>query len=334
MHADLVRKHIALFSQRAFSLVAVVLVANLALDFLLLNLMALVNAGSAAPGWSLALYEGPCTEAFVLGVFFSQVVMLAVWAALFPGNSPLRLLFATVVTITAAMVFAFQVESLWLQGLFLHRPRGALDSWAVVSSSLDSATVFLLLLYLVQIPLWLLRRVGRMRILFDPSGEAGAPGNGPLRLIDLFAVTSFLAVPLALGRIMVTSDTVSHLFIPVLALSLLMIVFGLPYLWAILGTRHLGIGLVTALVFSEGVAVCGSLVFALLTGNLQPRDWPIVVAAFHATQVATLAMALANGLAVRTIGYRLVWAIPRRAATSISVGGLTSAQPAATQAPQ
>ena len=331
MHQDLTAQRFACCSQRALCLVATVLVANVVLDYVLLELMAIVNAGSAAPGWSLAIYEGPCTEAFVLGSFFSQVVMLAVWAALFPGSSPLRLLFATVVTTAAAFLFTTRVDALSLQGLFLHRPRGPLDSWQVVAGSLYSVAVFLLLLYLVQIPFWLLRRTARMRIIFDPSGEAAAPANGPLRLIDLLAAVSFLAVPLALGRITATVESFSHFLVDILVLSLLMIVFGLPYLWAIMGSRRLGFGVVAALAFSEGVALVGFETFLLLEPNIRPADWPIVVAAFHAVQVATLVIALANGLAARTLGYRLVWAMPWRAPAPL--GALTSAQPAATQAP-
>ncbi len=294
-------------SRRELTFVSAVLLANLAFDVALLASEVAVYTRIDMTAWTAPLTWNTWVEGFFLACFFAQIVVLAIWTALFSGSNLLRLLVGTLVLICSIYLFAALGPRLTTREPFYLSPRDDHDFWRIAGGWLFAVIVF----YLVQIPFWTLRGVLKLRITNAPSLGSPDRPNRQLSLALVFGITAYFAVPLALARGLAPNYEARALGMAVLALTCISVAFGLPYLWAMLGTKRLRWSIVAALALSEVLVHAGSWAYIQLTGT-RPADWPFVVAGFRGVQVATLFVAIGNGLAARAAGYRLVYANPWR----------------------
>jgi hypothetical protein len=294
-------------SRRELAVVSAVLLANLAFDVAFMASEAAVYTRIDMTAWTAPLTWNTWVEGFFLACFFAQIVVLAIWTALFSGSNLFRLLVGTFILICSIYLLAAVGTRLGMRGLFYMSPRDDHDFWRIAGGWLFAVIVF----YLVQIPFWTLRGVLELRITNAPSLGSPDRPNRQLSLALVFGITAFFAVPLALARGLAPNYEARALGMVVLALTCISVAFGLPYLWAMLGTKRLRWSIVAALTLSELMVHLGSWAYIQLTGT-RPADWPFVVAGFRGVQVATLFVAIGNGLAARAAGYRLVGANPWR----------------------
>ena len=294
-------------SRHELAFVSAVLLANLAFDVAFMAAEAAVYTRTDMTAWTTPSTWNTWVEGFFLACFFGQIVVLALWTALFSGSNLFRLLVGTLVLICSIYLFAALGPRLTTREPFYLSPRDDHDFRHIAGGWLFAVVVF----YLVQIPFWTLRGAYEMRITNAPSFGSPDRPNRQISLALVFGITAYFAVPLALARGLVPIYEARALGTVVLALTCISVGFGMPYLWAMLGTKRLRWSIVAALLLSELLVHLGSWAYIQLTGT-RPADWPLVATAFRGVQVATLIIAIGNGVAARAAGYRLAGTNPWR----------------------
>jgi hypothetical protein len=194
---------------------------------------------------------------------------------------------------------------LHLQGYHLRAKGDMLDLSRTTGVWLLAVLVF----YLTQIPLWMLRAIAQMRVARQPADTLPLHSR-QISLLQMFVVTSYLAVVLAAARVEVPIPGVRAAGQVALAITVLSVGFGVPFLWATLGSRHVWRGLAALLILSEVLVFVGSRLYMVAGTNAVPADWRFVVIAFRGLQAATLLVGIRTGLAARAAGYRLTASLP------------------------
>ena len=301
-----------LCSRRSLLFVVAVLVISVLLDFALLVGKVEIDGRYEGVGTMPMINAQSCTEAFVLTFFFSQILLVAAWTTLFPGTSGLRLLAGTAVVAAATFFLSALSGPMPLHGTYLRQRYVPGDHWEAASEALLLVAMCLIIFYVVQAPYWLLRRILRARIVYDPGGRLSAPPRRPLSIVELLTATAFLAIPLLLARVVFTDGVMlrAGVLIAALALCLSMSLLGIPYLWAMLGTRRFLLGAVAVAALSEIVALIGGPTYMWIESRIPVGRWPLVFVAFQCVAASALLFAVGYGLLARAVGYRLVWSVP------------------------
>ncbi|MBI3837838.1 MAG: hypothetical protein HY288_07885 [Planctomycetia bacterium] len=287
--------------RRDLVFVGKVLVANLAFDIVVLEAKAAIETLLDLYPLNTTLYPRVIAEGFALGCFFSQVVALAVWTALFSGSNLLRILLGTLALTCSIYLLAALATTLRIDGIYLKHTRDILGTGWLFTAAVFSC---------IQIPLWMMRGILQLRIAQEGIKECSPQSNRQLTLLQVFGMTGYLAAAIGVARGGIVLYGVQAFGILVLALTLISIAFEVPYLWLMLGTKKLVWGIVSLLVISEFLVVVGSRAYVLVTPGISPRDWPLVLGGFRGVQIATLVVAIANGIAARASGYRLAATMP------------------------
>jgi hypothetical protein len=250
------------------------------------------------------VYIRVCGEGFLLGCLFSQLTALAIWTALFNGLNSRRLLLGTLAVVGTVASLVVLGHAIGLEGFFL-RVRLSV----VTPSALGAPTAFaLLIFYLVQFPLWVLRGVLQLRIQRQSERR---PDARQFSLLQLLGVMAFLAVPLALLRVGIDIAGVRNATVTAIEIAVVSTIFGVGALVALVGISRPWWGILTLVVISEMLVNVGSNLFMQATTLTRPADWPYVVAAFRAVQVAVVLVGVRHSMALRSSGYRLTASLPR-----------------------
>jgi hypothetical protein len=321
-------------------LVVAVVLANIAFDIGLFIVRSRIDA-ALDPGdvWgtpSRANYQlwTACSEAFLLGLLYAQLVMIAIWTALFPGNSVRRLLVGTLAVIVFGVVILMIVQGTSADGYYLRNRFVELDRWQLLGDALWMVAWGWTLFYLAQAPFWIMRRAVHMRIVHRTADDLSTR-NAPLRLLDIFGVLAFVAVPLALLRVISPDGLNPSLGLAMVALVAGMWFFGVCYLEAVFGAKSAWRAIIAVLLVSELAALAGAFVFPWVERRAGPIPNVLVTSAFHAMAAAVMLVALGNGLWARAAGYRLVarWPRPRSVDAPRQAAITASALPESTARP-
>jgi hypothetical protein len=84
---------------------------------------------------------------------------------------------------------------------------------------------------------------------------------------------------------------------------------GISLLVAVLGSKRLLVRVAVVAGICELFAFGTSAIYFQFERRI---SWSIILCIFHSAAMAIAIVALANGAAARTYGYRLIWAGPRR----------------------
>jgi hypothetical protein len=288
-------------ARQRLKFIGIAIATNLLFDVALLIAMATVEAKIDLNRSKNAMYIRLAAEGFVLGCLISQLVALAVWTALFTGANSGRLLLGTMALTCGVFSLSALARAMHLQGYYLRANGDATDIWQTTAVWLFAILAF----YVVQIPLWMLRAVWQMRIVRERA-EWMLPANQQISLLQIFGITSYFAVVMALTRVEGPIPHLRDASRAVLAITVLSVGIGMPYLWAILGTKRVIWGIVAIGLMSEAFVYVGSRLYMHAVTAVAPADWPYVVVAFRGAQFGTLLIGIRNGLAARTAGYRLM----------------------------
>jgi len=275
----------------------IALVANVLLD------VALLAGRAAIEEWRPQVcpdYVRYGAEGFLLGCFFAQIAVLAIGTALLSGSDLLRLNVAALYLLCAVYGLSALVKSLALHGYYVKAGPTA-DVRAMAAHWLFAVVVF----YVIQIPLWILRTKCQLRITDDASTNI-APQDASASFNRLVGLAAFVVVPTVLSMAIIRNDGLRSFGMLVLSLSLVSAAFELPILWAVLGIRRVVPGLVALALLSEILVWIGSAAYA----SIHPAPWMDIVAAFRGVQLAVVVVAIGNALLMRLGGYRLTARVP------------------------
>lgn len=278
-------------------------------DFAFFGLMVLINsiivagllvAHAALQGWWTSIVPRLYFEGFADSYFFSLACWLAVWAALFPGPHFKRNLAATLVLLMGGFCFAALHIALvhWLSPIW--RP---ITPGQILRIAASQTALFVLLYAFLVVPLWWLRYVTRISVI---RADQPVQATGRLRIKHLVISLTFLSCALAIANATIPAANRSNVASLAVGLCLFCLVCGAIYLWAVLGCRRLVFGLIVLVIASQLLWYVGSHLSIYFIPRYRPRDWFAIVIAFRGVQIATIAAALLNGLAARSMGYRLV----------------------------
>ena len=301
-----------LWAPRTLTFLTAVVAANLILDLALIAALVYVRwQGPQFAGWT-SRYLRPSIDGLMAGSFVAQTVIMAIWTALFAGKSTTRLLAGTLVVMAGAAGLAVPIKT--MTPLVDYLQTGVYDvvPWKVLADALSAVPIFLMLFYFAQIPFWIARRAIGMRITRDPDLQP--PCDRALRLIELFAVLSFLGIAMAVARIAAPEGDV-WLFVGRMGtVTGQMWILGFLLLLAMLATRRLSVGVIIVVGICELFAWSASEAYSYYDSRL---PWTVVLCTFHGVALGIAFATLANGAAARAYGYRLIWT-PARSKSSVT----------------
>jgi hypothetical protein len=242
---------------------------------------------------------GPSLVAMaMIGVCIAQLNLIAVWAALAPGNVFFRLPWSLLLTV-------LMWYSLVIGNRLVGKNLSPNDAWTLGTILLGGVAV-------AQVPLWRASRVHRLR-LASAERIALLAGDRPLqfRIAHLLLGTVFLSVALSLGQMVLPSGQVTHLDLldpePVIVLTSVAVcnlVVTVPCIWAAnFDVSDLTGVAVGRLIHCAIVTGLEYVALAVLAGNPGPEAWFMLLFAFNVVQCVTVILTLRI---LRLAGLRLV----------------------------
>jgi hypothetical protein len=288
-----------LWTPRTFVFFSAIVVANLLLSSLLITPRYV---------WVTNLYsEWAETVVYAtIGSMTAQILVLAIWAALFPGKNSVRWAIGSLVLFASSLGLEVFYEWTW-------SPR--LIARAEFLAMLHRAAFFMLAFYLVQVPFWLCRRLLGWRIVREP--QRLPQHDPPLRILDLLGMTAFVAAAMAAGRVAFFVMPAQWYFLITIAIGeTVMCIFGMACLWAVFRVKARANSVFACFVISQGFAWSFvGVLYALGAGG------PLFsfVAVGQGLALGFAAVAFVNGSAVRAYGYQLVSRTERQRRQDVQV---------------
>lgn len=235
--------------------------------------------------------------AFLLGVYIAQVNLIAMWAALAPGNVLTRLPWSLLLA-----------TSMWIAtvlGMPEHETRGTLGEARAL------AVVLLISVFIAQVPLWIASRAFRWRLVsWQTSREDAMRGKAQFQIRHVMISMVFLSIALGLSRLVVSGlkpsafhweDEFAALLIAMTVSNLIVTV---PCIWgAFVPVRFLAPACIGWALYCAFISVTEVGILIMILGS--PGDEPVF-------QIFTL-MNLTQGAAVfgtllilRAMGFQLL----------------------------
>ncbi len=293
-----------LWAPRTLAFFTAIILANLVVDFAAIAGHVVGRAGLSG-GWPTRYLSG-FLEGLLFGLFFAQIVGLAIWTALFPGNSMARWLAGTLVVFGGTVCLALPIEAETALVYYLHEQVYDASIWQFLSEALADSAYFLMLFYVAQVPFWLQRRISHMRFTRDP--RLTVPNDGALRIVDLFSVVAFVAIMMSLARLAAPEIDQLQFVAMVATVSVPMWIFGAAFLIVVFRVQSRAIRIFACLALGQLFAWS----FAMFILFAEPGQrggvpvWRFYVVICQGIGLGIVALALANGEAARAYGYRLV----------------------------
>lgn len=253
-------------------------------------------------GWLRSVFVG-----VLLGCGFAEVSMAAAWAALGPFRAAIR--------IPSSLCWMLMIGLLILYNVVVGTASGNRGHAAM--EGLTLAGGYVLLWFVVQLPLWLARVLYRFRL--DVPGDAVADGlaEHQFGIRQLLIVTAVIAVALGAGRLLVEGMNPESSFQKVpdpdrvflIIVGLFLVSNSLVAFVVVTGTllaRRWLLALVIGVVAAGIITVIESSMVLLVPQGFD-GFWQaaILIATINATQFCWLAASL---LLLRSAGYRLLLA--------------------------
>ncbi len=274
------------FTYLEWKFFAAVIALNLALDI----------AAMWVEHWFITLSGGrdiPASwmEAFSLACLFSQIVILAIWAALFTGSNLVRVLMSTLVLCVSVYLLT------WIAQVVA--PAVAeFRNW----TGFQGLTLIVVLFYVIQIPFWILRFLLGWRIVLDVAREPAAADRHRYTMLHILGWMAFLSVPLGLGQVY-HGRRASDAPLVIGCLALITWLYGVPYLWATLRAKQMLWGLALCVPLSVGATLVGWKLYLMVYPS---GSAALVLQAFLFVQGGAILAGLGTGIAARLFGYRLI----------------------------
>jgi hypothetical protein len=242
--------------------------------------------------------------AVVFGLCIGQLNLIATWASLAPGNIVLRISWSFLLTM-----------SMWYSLVL-----GNQDTWGMTSSSemsrSDAVLLMIILLSsvaILQIPLWIAKKVFRWRLTRQPDDTAASlQEDRQFHLQHLLIAAFLLAVALSPLRQVLPPGQIDSLELDgkmcvLLAVTVLCnLVVTIPCIWWAFASRRKS--MLFAFAWPVYCAVLTAVEVGILyatVGSLRP-EWQETVVIFYVANLSQCAVVLGTLWILRTIGFRMV----------------------------